>query len=57
MIQAEIDERARPGVSSADAAPILELERENRELRWSNSILRSGGCRTDGWKSSVAQAA
>jgi transposase len=41
VIQAEIDEWARPGVSPADAAPILELERENRELRWSNSILRS----------------
>src|SRR3954449_1397031 len=31
--QAEIDGGARPGVSSAEAERVKELERENRELR------------------------
>jgi len=39
--QAEVDAGARPGTSTADAARIAELERENRELRRSNAILRS----------------
>lgn len=39
--QAEIDEGQRPGVTSADAQRIAELERENRELRRSNEILRT----------------
>lgn len=33
--QAEIDGGARPGVTSAEAERVKELERENRELRWS----------------------
>jgi transposase len=39
--QAEIDAGVKPGVTSADAARIKELEQENRELRRANSILRS----------------
>ena len=39
--QADVDAGERPGTSSADAARIAELERENRELRRSNAILRS----------------
>lgn len=39
--QAEVDAGDRPGTTSADAARIAELERENRELRRSNAILRS----------------
>ena len=39
--QAEIDEGRRPGVTSAEAQRIAELERENRELRRSNEILRT----------------
>ncbi|WP_313556162.1 transposase [Miniimonas arenae] len=39
--QAEIDEGARPGVSTDDAARVRELEAENRELRRANHILRS----------------
>jgi len=38
--QAERDEGLRPGPTSADAARIRELERENRELRQANEILR-----------------
>ena len=39
--QAEVDSGGRAGTSSADAQRIAELERENRELRRANSILRS----------------
>ena len=38
--QAERDEGLRPGPTSADQARIRELERENRELRQANEILR-----------------
>jgi transposase len=38
--QAEIDDGARPGVTSSDQQRIRELERENRELRRGNEILR-----------------
>jgi transposase len=41
VVQAEIDEGHRPGVTTSDAERIAALERENRELRRSNSILRS----------------
>ena len=39
--QAEIDDGARPGVSSVEAQRIKELERENRELRRANEILKA----------------
>ncbi|GEA82242.1 transposase [Cellulomonas uda] len=39
--QAEIDAGERPGTTTADAQRIAELEREVRELRRSNAILRS----------------
>jgi transposase len=39
--QAEIDEGDRPGTTSEDARRIAELERENRELRRANEILRT----------------
>jgi transposase len=39
--QAEVDSGARPGTSSADAQRIAELERENRELKRANEILRA----------------
>ena len=39
--QAEIDEGHRPGVSSEEARRIAELEREVRELRRANEILRT----------------
>jgi transposase len=38
--QSERDEGVRPGPTSADQARIRELERENRELRQANEILR-----------------
>jgi transposase len=41
VAQAEVDEGRRPGVSSEDAARVAELERENRELRRANAILKS----------------
>ena len=39
--QAEIDEGHRTGVTSAEARRIADLERENRELRRANEILRT----------------
>lgn len=39
--QAEIDDGHRPGTSSPDAARIAELEREVRDLRRANDILKA----------------
>jgi transposase len=39
--QAEVDEGHRPGVTSAEARRIAELEREVKELRRANEILRT----------------
>jgi transposase len=39
--QAEVDAGQRPGTTAADAERIRELERENRELRRANEILRA----------------
>ena len=41
MKQAEIDDGHRPGTSSTDAARIAELEREVRDLRRANDILKA----------------
>jgi transposase len=39
--QADIDEGVEPGVTTAEAKRIKELEQENRELRRANAILKS----------------
>jgi len=39
--QAEIDVGQRPGLSSEEGRRIAELERENRELRRANEILKA----------------
>jgi len=39
--RAEIDEGHRSGTSTTDAERIAQLERDNKELRRANSILRS----------------
>ena len=39
--QARVDARREPGTTSEDRARIIELEREVRELRRANAILRS----------------
>src|ERR1035437_4147038 len=41
--QTEIDGGRRPGVSSAEAQRIKELERENKELRRGDGDLKGGG--------------
>ena len=41
VTQAEVDDGARPGTTSPDAVKIAELEREVKELRRTNSILKS----------------
>ena len=38
--QAEIDAGVKPGVTSEEAARIMALEEENRELKRANEILR-----------------
>jgi transposase-like protein len=37
----EIDQHRRPGVTSSERERIRELERENRELRRANEILKA----------------
>ena len=39
--RAEVDAGTRPGTTTSDAERITELERENRELRRANAILKS----------------
>ncbi|MEZ3160629.1 transposase [Microbacterium sp. BWT-B31] len=39
--RAEVDGGVRPGTTTDDAARLAALERENRELRRANAILRS----------------
>jgi transposase len=39
--QAEVDAGQRPGVSTEEGRRIAELERENRELRRANEILKA----------------
>ena len=41
VTQAEVDAGDRPGITSVEAQRIAELERENRELRRANAILRT----------------
>ena len=41
VVQAEVDAGSRPGVSTEEARRITELEREVRELRRANEILRT----------------
>jgi transposase len=39
--QAEVDAGRRPGITTEEGRRIAELERENRELRRANEILKS----------------
>ncbi len=41
VTQAEVDAGARPGTTTNDAEKMAQLERDNRELRRANAILRS----------------
>jgi transposase len=41
VVQAERDEGKRPGLSRTDRERLTELERENRELKRANEILRT----------------
>ncbi|WP_406049553.1 IS3 family transposase [Kribbella sp. NBC_00889] len=61
--QAEIDEGTVPGTATSDAERIAQLERENRELRRANEILktasaffRGGGARPQGEVTEVPTA-
>ena len=39
--QADVDDGRRPGISTVDKERIAQLERENRELRRANDILKA----------------
>lgn len=41
VAQAEIDDRARPGVTSVEAEEIRRLKTENKRLREANEILKA----------------
>jgi transposase len=40
VLEQEVDQGTRPGLSTDDRTRIAELERENRELRRANEILK-----------------
>ncbi len=54
VIQAEIDEGHRPGTTTDDATRLAELEREVRELRRANAILKSASAESTGQRNSAA---
>jgi len=39
--RAEIDEGQRPGLTTTERERLKELEKENKELRWANEILKA----------------
>src|SRR5699024_1621684 len=41
VVQAEVDEGYRPGTTTSESQRLIELEKEVRELRRANSIMRS----------------
>ena len=41
VLRAEVDAGARPGLTSEERQRLVRLERENRELRWANEILKA----------------
>ena len=41
VIEAEVEDGVRPGVTKSERERIADLERENRELRRANEILKS----------------
>ena len=41
VVEQEVDAGERPGVSRAERSRVAELERENRELRRANEILKT----------------
>jgi transposase len=52
--QAQIDAGARPGVSSDDRRRLVDLERENRELRRANAILKTASAFRGGARPPIA---
>jgi transposase len=54
VTQAEIDEGHRPGTTTDDATRLAELEREVRELRRANAILKSAAAESTGQRNSSA---
>ena len=51
--QADIDGGARPGVTTSESARIAELERENRELKRANQILKSASVDSTGQRNTI----
>ena len=51
--QADMDGGARPGVTTSESARIAELERENRELKRANQILKSASVDSTGQRNTI----
>jgi len=47
VIEQEVETGDRPGLIRAERSRIVELERENKELRRANEMAGSGGGRND----------
>ena len=52
--QARIDAGSAPGLTTDERARLAELERENRELRRANAILKSASVKSTGQRNSAA---
>ena len=51
--RAEVDVGARPGLTTDERKRLAELERENRELRRANEILKSAAVDSSGQRNST----
>ena len=51
--RAETDEGLRPGLTTDERAHMKELERENRELRRANEILKSAAVSSTGQRNNI----
>ena len=52
--RAEIDQGARPGVTSEESAEVRRVRRENAELRRANGILKAAALNSTGQRNSGA---
>ena len=51
--RAEVDGGARPGLTTGERERLRELERENRELRRANEILKAASVNSSGQRNSA----
>jgi transposase len=53
VCRAEIDDGVRPGLTSEERERLKALERENRELRRANEILKSAAVHSIRWRNTI----